>query len=80
MAVGMNPRKSLKGQVFGKLTVLHQTGVNAWKNSIWLCECECGKTKEVLYQRLTQHQTSSCGCLRKSKKSQLDGSEKVSEG
>jgi len=63
----MNYKISLVGRQFGKLTVVEQRGVNKWKNSIWLCECECGNTKEVLYQRLTQHQTKSCGCLKKKK-------------
>lgn len=65
----MNPRVNLSGRQFGKLTVIKQIGQNQWKNSIWLCKCECGGEKEVLYQRLTQHQTKSCGCLRKRKKS-----------
>lgn len=76
----MNYKVNLTGRKFGLLTVVEQRGQNKWKNSIWLCKCECGGEKEVLYQRLTQKQTSSCGCLRKSKKHQLDGSEKVSEG
>jgi hypothetical protein len=63
----MNARKILTGQKFGLLTVGKQVGTNKWKNSIWLCKCECGGEKEVLYQRLTQKQTRSCGCLRKKK-------------
>jgi len=63
----MNRKVDLKGIVFGRLTVLHQTGKNDWGNSIWLCECECGEKKKVVYQRLTQGTTRSCGCLRKKK-------------
>jgi len=63
----MNRRISLVGQRFGKLEVIRQTGKNAWSNSIWLCKCDCGGEKEVLYQRLTQGQTRSCGCLKKKK-------------
>ena len=63
----MNPRVSLKDLKFGRLTVVRQTGMNPWKNSIWLCKCDCGNEKEVVYQRLTQGTTRSCGCLRKKK-------------
>lgn len=58
-----NPIKDLKGQVFGKLTVVefsHSDG-----RSYWLCKCECGKTKTVRSSSLRRKKrpVRSCGCL-----------------
>jgi len=54
--------KSLKDQVFGRLTVLRQISRNAHGNSRWLCLCECGAETEVYYQNLTRGRVKSCGC------------------
>lgn len=54
--------KSLKDQVFGRLTVLRQISRNAHGNSRWLCLCECGTETEVYYQNLTRGNVKSCGC------------------
>lgn len=63
-----NPRKSLTGKRFGKLLVLSRVGqVKPGGISIWLCRCDCGTEKELLYNHLTSLKTKSCGCLRKKK-------------
>ena len=36
---------------------------NSHRQSRWLCECECGKTKVIIGRSLTQGHTKSCGCL-----------------
>ena len=59
-----NKEKSLVGQVFGKLTVLEDSGKRNWKNIIYKCQCECGKIVEVPGGNLTSNNTKSCGCYK----------------
>ena len=54
--------KDLTGLRFGRLTVLGYTGLDKHQNSTWLCACDCGKTKEIRYYRLTSGTTQNCGC------------------
>lgn len=55
----------LSGQTFGRLTVISrggprpQTGARA---ALWVCQCECGKRKEVSGYNLRSGQSRSCGC------------------
>ena len=56
----------LTGQRFGKLTVIKfskdvQSGKR--KRKYWLCQCDCGNTKEVRTDSLTSGNVKSCGCL-----------------
>jgi hypothetical protein len=48
---------NLKGKKFGKLVVLEYEG-----NSIWKCQCECGKIKKIHSQALRENKVISCGC------------------
>jgi hypothetical protein len=58
--------KDLTGQKFFRLTVIEDTGKRTrFKNVIWLCQCSCGKFKEVPSQRLVIGDTKSCGCWKK---------------
>ena len=58
----------IEGQVFGKLTVLKDSGErSSSKEVLWLCQCECGKITKVQTGNLTSGHTSSCGCIGKSK-------------
>lgn len=51
------------GQRFGKLVVTADTNKRTKHgNRIWLCTCDCGKTKEVVNYNLTTVHVSSCGC------------------
>jgi hypothetical protein len=50
------------GQKYGELTVLNKTSNNG--QSVWLCQCSCGKTKEVNGSYLNTGSTGSCGCRR----------------
>lgn len=64
MARGM--RKSLVGQRFGKLVVKEYKGVDKFRNSLWLCECDCGRTtieKGTMLTKgqVTQGRVVSCG-------------------
>lgn len=53
------------GNIYNKLTVLSQSGVDHKQYKLWLCQCECGNKKIVRSIRLTQNITKSCGCIRK---------------
>jgi hypothetical protein len=52
------------GNVFGRLTVVGRAG-NKGTRAKWLCECECGNTKEVMGVLLRNGKVGSCGCLHK---------------
>ena len=55
--------KNITGQKFGRLTALERVGKNSCGHSIWRCQCECGRTTEVVLHSLTCGKTRSCGCL-----------------
>jgi hypothetical protein len=67
-----NPRKNLKGQRFGLLTVVALARSDKQGNTRWQCLCDCGKTTTVRYGHLTTDWVRSCGCLRKSKGRSMD--------
>lgn len=56
---------NLIGKRFGKLTVIKQVASKRG-HSCWLCQCDCGNTKEVCSIELKNGDTLSCGCLRSS--------------
>lgn len=60
--------KDLTGQKFGMLTVIKRIE-NKNGKVCWLCQCDCGKTKEVKAINLTSKHTQSCGvCLKSGRK------------
>lgn len=64
------PKENLRGEVFGRLTVIEFAGWRQYKSgtrsSLWKCRCECDE-KEVCVtaKELKSGHTSSCGCLQK---------------
>jgi hypothetical protein len=54
--------KDLRGQVFGRLTVL-EWAKRASGPTLWRCQCACGATCTVLSRSLSTGNTRSCGCL-----------------
>lgn len=54
----------LKGQRFGKWTVLKRVKNDKNGNSKFLCKCDCGTLKEVLSSSLKNKTSTNCGCLR----------------
>jgi hypothetical protein len=59
---------NLRGQVFGRLTVLDDSGEREGSNIIWRCVCSCGTEDfRTSGKRLRSGKTSSCGCLRREK-------------
>jgi hypothetical protein len=55
----------LRGMKIGRLTVLHPEGKDKYGHILWLCLCDCGKTKIIMGPSLRHksHPTQSCGCL-----------------
>lgn len=51
------------GNVFGELTVIREEGKEPRGHYVWLCLCECGKTKIVRGASLQAGSVRSCGCL-----------------
>ena len=60
----MTKKKDLKGQRFGKLTVM-EPAENQGGYTSWLCQCDCGNKKIVQTRNLLSGATKSCGCLAK---------------
>lgn len=60
---------NISGQIFERLTVIKQVesyvSPKGYKQSQWLCKCECGTELIVTAQRLKSKNTKSCGCLKK---------------
>lgn len=57
-------KMELKGQVFGRLTVISVDTSGIKKgNKHWNCKCECGKEVSVATSSLVKEKTKSCGCL-----------------
>lgn len=53
---------NLIGRTYGKLTVIKQLPSKNHRTR-WLCQCECGNTREVSARELQIGDTNSCGCL-----------------
>ena len=62
----MSREKDLTGQRFGRLVVIEKAGryvsPHGKTATIWLCQCDCGNTKEVITSELTTGHVKSCGC------------------
>ncbi len=54
--------RQLANQVFGKLTVIKDSGQRHHRKIMWECLCSCGNTKIVRADSLVSGLTTSCGC------------------
>jgi hypothetical protein len=55
----------LPGQIFGKLTVIKNVGYPSYvvsKINYYLCQCTCGKQKEIRRNHLLSGKSTTCGC------------------
>ena len=52
------------GKKFGRLTVVEYVGKDKNKKSMFLCKCDCGKSKVVNRNNLVTGTTKSCGCIK----------------
>lgn len=71
-------RKDLTNNRYGKLTVIKREGgyydkSGKYKDSQWLCQCDCGNQVVVRKSSLTTGCTQSCGCLKKYNTYDLSG-------
>lgn len=53
----------LTGKKYGMLEVINRSGSNENRNALWLCKCDCGKTKLVTSNALKFGYVKSCGCI-----------------
>lgn len=53
----------LTGKKYNMLEVIKRVPNNNLNKAMWLCKCDCGKTKEIIGSRLYTGKTKSCGCL-----------------
>lgn len=60
-----NTFKDLTGKRFGRWTVLLYFRRDKYDRAMWLCQCDCGNTKEVPLQPLIKNQSTSCGCFKR---------------
>lgn len=51
----------IQGQRFTKLVAVEKAGTNEKGERFWLCQCDCGKTKEVTGSALVAGKIKSCG-------------------
>ena len=61
----MSKKLDLRGQPFGKLTVLRENGRDKRNQVLWLCRCECGREVNVRSYDLRSRRTTSCGCYQR---------------
>lgn len=68
---------TLINKVFSRLTVIDFLYVNKYRQKVWLCKCDCGRTIQVSTNALNMSQTRSCGCLQKETVKQLGKKNKI---
>ena len=66
----MSRVKDLKGQRFGRWTVLEYAGTDKRKKALWLCRCDCGTERVVSAALLRKGESQSCGCLAKERRAE----------
>lgn len=64
-------RLDISGQVFGRLRVIEFVGTNKHRLATWLCRCECGAFLVTTSTSLRSGRTSSCGCFKRDKLSEI---------
>jgi hypothetical protein len=60
----------LRGQKFGRLTVISRAETDEVRKTRFLCRCQCGSEKAILASSLRSGRTTSCGCLARELSSQ----------
>ena len=58
-------QKDRRGQRFGRLLVLGDSGRRQHGSIVWECQCDCGTLAYVRSVSLIQGATRSCGCLQR---------------
>ena len=60
----MGKRIDISGQRFGHLTVIRYLRPDIHRNSIYECQCDCGKVVNKSASELRTGMATSCGCSR----------------
>lgn len=60
-------RMNEHGVLNSRITVLKYIGTSPRNESIWLCQCDCGKEFTTTGPSLRKGNTKSCGCLKQEK-------------
>lgn len=68
----MRKAKDLTGKKFNRLTVIKRVENSKWKETRWLCKCDCGNELILTYGKIAYNHTKSCGCLLKEVASKLN--------
>lgn len=63
----------LKGERFGRLTVIEEAGRNHRGQALWLCKCKCGNEGIRTTGALKSGNSKSCGCLTADKARERNG-------
>lgn len=61
----MSSFQDFSNKRFGKLLAIKRIGNNKYKQSLWLCKCNCGREVIIRAYCLKNGSTKSCGCYRK---------------
>ena len=51
------------GQSYHHWTVISHSGLNRWRQHMWLCRCICGVERIIVGSALTTKTSRSCGCM-----------------
>lgn len=68
----MSKFQDLTGQKFGRLTVLKFSHRGKFRQSFWVCKCDCGSILIVRAGDLKNGHTKSCTCIQKEKVSKIN--------
>lgn len=61
--------ENLVGRRFERLLVLEPAIVSTYRETAWLCICDCKNTKVVKHSDLLSLRVRSCGCLQRERSS-----------
>ena len=61
-------KKDISGKRFGKLTAIRLSDSGPRYRTKWICKCDCGNEKTILYGNISRGHTTSCGCIVESSK------------
>lgn len=54
--------KDESGKKYGKLTVIQKSELQHGKGVLWMCQCDCGNSIDVLGRDLRAGKLTHCGC------------------
>jgi len=67
----MSSVRDLKGQRFGRLVVLYETGERKCGQVVWHCRCDCGSEVDIRGGDLASGHTTSCGCYQRERTAEV---------